>query len=43
VLAAAGFNLKKMLRKLASSLNCQLKVVFCNFFALSLPSKKVAF
>ena len=43
VLAAAGFNLKKMLRKLASSLNCQLKVVFCNFFALTLLTKKWLF
>lgn len=43
VLAAAGFNLKKMLRKLASSLNCQLKVVFCYFYALTQSSKKVAF
>jgi len=43
VLAAAGFNLKKMLRKLASSLNCQLKVVFCYFYALTLQTKKVAF
>ncbi len=33
VLAAAGFNLKKMLRKLASSLNCQLNVVLYYFFA----------
>jgi len=40
VLAAAGFNLKKMLRKLASSLNCQLKVVLWYFFALT---KKAAF
>lgn len=43
VLAAAGFNLKKMLRKLASSLNCQLKVVFCYFFAQMFQSKKAAF
>jgi transposase, IS5 family len=43
VLAAAGFNLKKMLRKLASSLNCQLKLVFCYFFAQIISSKKVAF
>lgn len=43
VLAAAGFNLKKMLRKLASSLYCQLKVVFCYFYVLILPAKKVAF
>ena len=40
VLAAAGFNLKKMLRKIASSLNCLLNLVLCNFFALT---KKVAF
>ena len=33
VLAAAGFNLKKMLRKLASSLNCHLDMVLCYFFA----------
>ena len=33
VLAAAGFNLKKMLRKIASSLNCQLNVVLYYFFA----------
>jgi len=43
-LAAAGFNLKKMLRKIASSLNCQLNVVLCYFFALILKqTKKVAF
>ena len=29
VLAAAGFNLKKMLRKIASSLNCQINLVLC--------------
>jgi IS5 family transposase len=44
VLAAAGFNLKKMLRKIASSLNCQLNVVLCYFYALILKqTKKVAF
>lgn len=43
VLAAAGFNLKKMLRKIASSLNCQLNVVLCYFFAFIFPQKKVAF
>ena len=44
VLAAAGFNLKKMLRKLASSLNCQLNVVLCYFYDLILnQNKKVAF
>ena len=43
VLAAAGFNLKKMLRKLASSLYCRLKVVFWYFFAIILPNKKAAF
>jgi IS5 family transposase len=40
VLAAAGFNLKKMLRKIASSLNCLLNMVLCYFFA---QFKKVAF
>ena len=29
VLAAAGFNLKKMLRKIASSLNCLINMVLC--------------
>lgn len=44
VLAAAGFNLKKMLRKLASSLYCQLNVAFWFFYALILNRpKKVAF
>lgn len=43
VLAAAGFNLKKMLRKLASSLHCPLKVVYRYFFAVILPTKEVAF
>ena len=43
VLAAAGFNLKKMLRKIASSLNCQLNVVFRYFYFLILTPKKVAF
>lgn len=33
VLAAAGFNLKKMLRKIASSLYCLLNRVLCHFFA----------
>lgn len=40
VLAAAGFNLKKMLRKLAPSLNCQLNVVLRYFYA---RFEKVAF
>lgn len=40
VLAAAGFNLKKMLRKLASSLNCQLNMVLCYCFVLN---EKVTF
>lgn len=44
VLAAAGFNLKKMLRKLASSLNCQLNMVLCYFYSLFFNrNKKVAF
>jgi transposase, IS5 family len=43
VLAAAGFNLKKMLRKLASSLNHQLNLVLCYFFAFIFQNKKVAF
>jgi transposase, IS5 family len=40
VLAAAGFNLKKMLRKLASSLNCHINLVLCYCFGFF---KKVAF
>ncbi len=40
VLAAAGFNLKKMLRKLASSLNCQLNMVLCHIFVFN---KKMTF
>jgi len=44
VLAAAGFNLKKMLRKIASSLNCQLNVVLCYCYAVMLrQTKKMAF
>jgi len=44
VLAAAGFNLKKMLRKIASSLYCQLNVVLCYYYELILrQNKKVAF
>lgn len=44
VLAAAGFNLKKMLRKLASSLNSEINLVVCYCFALFLNrNKKWAF
>ena len=44
VLAAAGFNLKKMLRKIASSLYCQLNVVLRYCYELILrQNKKVAF
>lgn len=44
VLAAAGFNLKKMLRKLASSLNCHINLVLCYCFGLILNHiKKWAF
>lgn len=34
VLAAAGFNLKKMLRKLASSLHSRLKLALCYYYSL---------
>ena len=40
VLAAAGFNLKKMLRKLASSLNCHINLVLCYCFGLILTHRK---
>lgn len=43
VLAAAGFNLKKMLRQLASSLNCLLNRVCCYCFGLFLSRKKSLF
>jgi transposase, IS5 family len=39
-LAAAGFNLKKILRKLASSLNCQLNLVLCYFYEIILAKNK---
>jgi IS5 family transposase len=39
VLAAAGFNLKKMLRKLAASLNCQINLVLCYCYGLFLEKR----
>ena len=46
VLAAAGFNLKKMLRKIASSLDSIIRLVYTIFYALfskNTDFKKVAF
>ena len=41
VLAAAGFNLKKMLRKIASSLNCQVNLALCYCYALFFRQRKI--
>ena len=43
VLAAEGFNLKKMLRKIASSLNCQINLVVCFYFEFLRRKQKAAF
>jgi IS5 family transposase len=43
VLAAAGFNLKKMLRKIASSLDSIIRLVYTISYCLFVGFKKVAF